>query len=113
MRIEGVVAASGSVPVPVSVSVSASGSGAGSSAGSKPRKDMIKFIFTYISPSEWDAEASFELELGDEYAVDESRCVPKLARGVVGALVGRLNEDRDLGAFLRAVRRLFVEGMKG
>ena len=81
------------------------------------RRDTIKFIFTYLSPSAWDTEASLELELGvaggSEYAIDESKCSPRLGRELLRGLVGRLNEDRDLGGFLVGLRKGFGGVMKG
>lgn len=77
--------------------------GAGAGAG-----DVLRFVFTF----EGEKEAWFELLMGGrEYEVGATK--PKLDRERVDALVGGLNEGRELGSFLKGVRALFVEGFRG
>ena len=70
-------------------------------------------IYTYIDliEREWEREAWFELDTSDrEYKVLEYR--PKIEREEVEGVVERLNETRDLAAFLKGMRGLFVEALK-
>lgn len=73
--------------------------------------DRLKFVFSNLDERDWEKEASFELDTEKrEYRVVE--CQPKVDEGEVVACVERLNESRDLGAFLRGTREIFVRGMK-
>lgn len=76
------------------------------------RVDRLKFVFSNVDEREWEKEAWFELDTERrDYSV--ATCRPKMEEGEVDACVERLNESRDLGAFLRAMRELFVKAMKG
>ena len=73
--------------------------------------DRLKFVFSNLDERDWEKEAWFELDTEKrEYRVVE--CQPKVEEGEVEACVERLNESRDLGAFLRGTREIFVRGMK-
>ncbi|MCJ1475343.1 kinetochore-associated Ndc80 complex subunit spc25 [Lambiella insularis] len=73
--------------------------------------DRLKFVFTHVDEREWEKEAWFELSTEKrDYEVLGMR--PKVEREKVDACVERLNESRDLGLFLKGMRKLFVEGMK-
>jgi kinetochore protein Spc25 len=75
------------------------------------KEDRLKFVFAGVSEREWDREAWFELDTGErEYKVLETR--PKLERETVDGVLERLNETRDLAAFLKGMRELFVEALK-
>lgn len=70
--------------------------------------DRLKFVFTHVDEREWEREVWFELctERRD-YEVKE--CRPKIEGEAVERCVERLNENRDLGAFLKGMRELFVK----
>lgn len=73
--------------------------------------DRLKFVFSNLDERDWEKEAWFELDTERrEYRV--IGCRPKVEEGEVEACVGRLNESRDLGAFLRGMREVFVRGIK-
>ena len=73
--------------------------------------DRLKFVFGNLDERDWEKEAWFELDTESrEYKVVD--CWPKVEEGAVETCVERLNESRDLGAFLRGMRELFVKGMK-
>ena len=75
------------------------------------KADRLKFVYTGVSDKEWDKEAWFELDTSDrEYKVLEYR--PKVEREDVEGVLDRLNETRDLAAFLKGMRDLFVEALK-
>ena len=73
--------------------------------------DRLKFVFTHVDERNWDIEAWFELcTESRDYVVMEIR--PKVETEKMDACVERLNENRDLGMFLKGMRELFVEVMK-
>lgn len=73
--------------------------------------DRLQFVFTNLDERDWDREAWFELNTEKrDYSV--LTCRPKLDDGEVEAIVERLNESRDLGSFLRAMREAFLKAMK-
>ncbi len=75
------------------------------------RVDRLKFVFSNLDEREWEREAWFELDTErKDYRV--TMCRPKLEEGEVDACVERLNESRDLGAFLRGMRETFAKSMK-
>ncbi|KAE8147098.1 chromosome segregation protein Spc25-domain-containing protein [Aspergillus avenaceus] len=75
------------------------------------REDRLKFIFSHLLEKDWEAEAWFELGTSSrDYDVFHTR--PKLDRDALEQELDILNEDRDFGAFLKRMRRLFVETMK-
>lgn len=73
--------------------------------------DRLKFVFNNLDERDWEKEAWFELDTEKrEYKV--IGCRPKFEEGEVETCVDRLNESRDLGAFLKGMREVFVRGMK-
>jgi kinetochore protein Spc25 len=75
------------------------------------KEDSLKFVYTNVCEREWDREAWFELDTSErEYKVGEVR--PKVERDEVDRVLERLNETRDLAAFLKGMRELFVEALK-
>lgn len=75
------------------------------------REDRLKFVYTHLLEKDWETEAWFELgTTSRDYEVFHTR--PKLDRDAVERELDILNEDRDFGAFLKRMRKLFVEGMK-
>ncbi|OOG01210.1 hypothetical protein ASPCADRAFT_203084 [Aspergillus carbonarius ITEM 5010] len=75
------------------------------------REDRLKFVYTHLLEKDWEAEAWFELGTASrDYAVFHTR--PKLDREALERELDIVNEDRDFGAFLKRMRRLFVDTMK-
>ncbi|KAE8348308.1 chromosome segregation protein Spc25-domain-containing protein [Aspergillus coremiiformis] len=75
------------------------------------REDRLKFVFSHLLERDWEAEAWFELGTSSrDYEVFHTR--PKLDKDPLNRELDILNEDRDFGAFLKRMRRLFVETMK-
>ncbi|KAF1965290.1 hypothetical protein BU23DRAFT_604297 [Bimuria novae-zelandiae CBS 107.79] len=75
------------------------------------KEDSLKFVYTNVCEREWDREAWFELDTSErEYRVGEAR--PKVERDEIDRVLERLNETRDLAAFLKGMRELFVEALK-
>ncbi|MCJ1390446.1 kinetochore-associated Ndc80 complex subunit spc25 [Xylographa bjoerkii] len=73
--------------------------------------DRLKFVFTHVDERDWDREAWFELcTESRDYEVMEMR--PKVEKEKIDVCVERLNENRDLGMFLKGIRELFVEVLK-
>lgn len=74
--------------------------------------DRLKFVFECVDEREWQRQAWFELDTsgGKEYAVVAAR--PKVEDGGLERCVVKLNENGDLGAFLKGMRALFVRAMK-
>ncbi|GLB01334.1 kinetochore-associated Ndc80 complex subunit spc25 [Aspergillus tubingensis] len=75
------------------------------------REDRLKFVYTHLLEKDWETEAWFELGTGSrDYAVFHTR--PKLDREALERELDIVNEDRDFGAFLKRMRKLFVDTMK-
>lgn len=74
------------------------------------REDRLKFVYSHIVEKDWEAEAWFELGTASrDYEVFHTR--PKVKREALEREVDLVNEDRDFGAFLKRMRKLFVETM--
>lgn len=74
-------------------------------------EDQLKFIFVSVDEKDETKEACFELKMGSkEYNVVSAK--PELDRDRLEGTVERLNEVRELGVFLKAMRELFVETLK-
>ncbi|EEQ28507.1 kinetochore-associated Ndc80 complex subunit spc25 [Microsporum canis] len=74
------------------------------------REDRLKIIYTHLLEKDWDREAWFELgTAGHEYEV--LHCRPKLEKSAIAEVVEIVNDDRDFGAFLKRMRRLFVAAL--
>ncbi|RMJ28215.1 Kinetochore protein spc25 [Aspergillus sp. HF37] len=75
------------------------------------RDDRLKFVYSHLLERDWEAEAWFELGTGSrDYEVFHAR--PKLDREALERVLEIVNEDRDFGAFLKRMRRLFWKTMK-
>lgn len=75
------------------------------------REDRLKFIYSHLLEKDWEAEAWFELGTSSrDYEVFHTR--PKVDRVALERELDMMNEDRDFGAFLKRMRKLFVETMK-
>ena len=72
--------------------------------------DRLKFVFTHVNKKDWEREAWFEL-CTEKRDYEVGVCRPKVEVEKVEACVERLNESRDLTAFLKGMRGLFVEAM--
>ncbi|KAK5165017.1 kinetochore-associated Ndc80 complex subunit spc25 [Oleoguttula sp. CCFEE 6159] len=73
--------------------------------------DQLKFVFTHIDDKDWEKECWFELGMGSrDYEVLQTR--PKLERDGIEECLDRLNETRELGGFLKAMRGLFAAALK-
>ena len=74
-------------------------------------EDQLRFVFLCVDERDEGKECWFELAMGGkEYEVAETQ--PKLEKDRVDEAVERLNENRELGAFLKSMRVLFVEALK-
>ncbi|KAJ5667530.1 kinetochore protein spc25 [Penicillium longicatenatum] len=74
------------------------------------REDRLKFVYSHVVEKDWEAEAWFELGTASrDYEVFHTR--PKVNREALEREVDLVNEDRDFGAFLKRMRKLFVETM--
>ena len=73
--------------------------------------DRLKFVFTGCDERDGEREAWFELDTQRrDYQLGIVR--PKLEAGDTESCLERLNENRDLGPFLKGMRDLFVKAMK-
>ncbi|KAJ5740943.1 kinetochore protein spc25 [Penicillium malachiteum] len=74
------------------------------------REDRLKFVYSHIVEKDWETEAWFELGTASrDYEVFHTR--PKVDRDALEREVELVNDDRDFGAFLKRMRKLFVETM--
>lgn len=74
------------------------------------REDRLKFVYSHLLEKDWEAEAWFELGTASrDYEVFHTR--PKVDRDNLEHVVDLVNDDRDFGAFLKRMRKLFVEAM--
>lgn len=70
--------------------------------------DQLRFVFVCLDERDSDRECWFDLKMGGrEHEVASTK--PRLDRDDVDAVVERLNETKELGAFLKAMRKLFVD----
>src|SRR5436190_175899 len=75
------------------------------------RVDRLKIIYTHLLEKDWEKEAWFELGTATgDYEV--FHCRPKLERAAIEQELRIVNEDRDVGAFLKSMRKLFVASLK-
>ncbi|KXT01528.1 hypothetical protein AC578_4540 [Pseudocercospora eumusae] len=73
--------------------------------------DTLKFIFDCVDERRIDKECWFELQIGGrEYTVSSMK--PRLEREDVEGTLERLNESKELGPFLKAMRSLFAEALR-
>ena len=74
-------------------------------------EDQLRFVFICVDEKDESKEAWFELQMGSkEYEVTSTK--PKLEKDRLEEVVERLNETRELGPFLKAMRGLFVDALK-
>ena len=74
-------------------------------------EDQLRFVFVCIDAKDESKEVWFELQMGlKEYEVAGTR--PKLEKDRLDEVVERLNETRELGLFLKAMRGLFIDALK-
>jgi kinetochore protein Spc25 len=72
------------------------------------REDRLKLIYTHILAKDWENEAWFELGIASRnYEIFQTE--PKLNRDALEREVNLVNENRNLGAFLKRVRKLFAD----
>ena len=70
--------------------------------------DHLKIVFTHVLESDWEKEYVFVVNMSKrDYEVVQ--CRPRLPEGVIQEAVGRLNETRNFGGFLKEMRMGFVE----
>ncbi|KAL1986662.1 hypothetical protein VTN96DRAFT_6040 [Rasamsonia emersonii] len=75
------------------------------------REDRLKFVYTHLLEKDWEREAWFELGTASrDYEIFHTK--PKLDRAAIDRELEIVNEDRDFGALLKRMRKLFVEAMK-
>ncbi|KAJ9193569.1 hypothetical protein DTO166G4_596 [Paecilomyces variotii] len=75
------------------------------------REDRLKIVYTHLLEKDWEREAWFELGTGGrDYEIYHTK--PKLEREAVERELDIVNEDRDFGALLKRMRKLFVDSMK-
>ena len=75
------------------------------------RDDRLKIVYSHLLEKDWEKEAWFELGTASrDYEV--FHCRPKLDKAAVEHVLQTVNEDRDFGAFLKRMRKLFVAAMK-
>lgn len=75
------------------------------------KEDRLRFVFDHVDEGNWEREVWFELDTARrDYRVVGAR--PKLDGDVVETCVEWLNENRELGQFLRGMRELLVKAMK-
>lgn len=75
------------------------------------REDRLKIVYTHLLEKDWEKEAWFELGTASrDYEIYHTK--PKLERALIDRELEIVNEDRDFGALLKRMRRLFVESMK-
>ena len=80
-------------------------------SGNNEGNDQLRFVYSCVDERDSDRECWFELDMGGkEYEIAGTQ--PKLERDRVCEVVERLNNTRELGWFLKNMRRLFVEVLK-
>jgi kinetochore protein Spc25, fungi type len=73
--------------------------------------DCLRFVYVCVDDRNPEKECWFELQMGGkEYEVGGTN--PKLDRDSVDEIQEKLSDSRELGAFLKSMRILFMKGMK-
>ena len=73
--------------------------------------DHLKFVYTHVNERDWERQAWFEVDMRSrDYRV--VTCRPKVEAEGLERVVEKMNENRDLGIFLKGMRELFVEVMR-
>lgn len=74
-------------------------------------EDCLRFVFACIDERDAERECWFELDIGGrDYEVGSTK--PRLNRDEVDAAQDALNEAKEMGPFLKAMRCLFAEAIK-
>lgn len=74
-------------------------------------EDRLKFVFVSLDDRDAERECWFDLHIGGrEYEVTGTK--PRLDREEVDAVQDRLNETKELGAFLKGMRTLFAQALQ-
>lgn len=74
-------------------------------------EDRLKFVFVCLDDRDAERECWFDLHIsGREYEVIGTK--PRLDREEVDAVQDRLNETKELGAFLKGMRTLFAQALQ-
>ena len=72
----------------------------------------MRFVYVCVDDRDPERECMFELQMGgSEYEVAGAK--PRLERESVDEVQNRLNETRELGGFLKGMRELFVDVLRG
>jgi kinetochore protein Spc25 len=70
--------------------------------------DRLRFVFTCLDGQGSARECWFELQIGGrEYEVGSTK--PRLDRDDVDSVQEQLNETKELGPFLKSMRKLFIQ----
>lgn len=73
--------------------------------------DRLRFVYLCVDERDGEKECWFELAMGGkEYEVAATK--PRLERESVEEVQERLNETRELGAFLKGMRGLYVSAVR-
>lgn len=73
--------------------------------------DCLRFVFTCVDDRDADRECWFDLQIGGrDYEVAGTK--PRLDREELDTAQERLNESKELGPFLKAMRISFVEALR-
>ncbi|KAK5120543.1 hypothetical protein LTR85_006199 [Meristemomyces frigidus] len=74
-------------------------------------EDVLRFVYVCVDERDAEKECWFDLSMGGkEYEIASTQ--PKLERDSVDEAQERLNETRDLGAFLKSMRTLFLHAAR-
>ncbi|KAL8891413.1 MAG: hypothetical protein Q9215_001555 [Flavoplaca cf. flavocitrina] len=73
--------------------------------------DRLRFVFTHVDEKDWEREVSFDLDTEKkDYRVASVK--PKLDAEQIQHCVERLNDNRELGPFLKNMRELLTAALK-
>ncbi len=78
------------------------------------RDDVVRVVFEFegLKNSSGEKEGVFELKVPDQGGYEVVHVKPRLEESKVEGAVERLNEDRNIGGFLKRMRGLFGEVVK-
>jgi Chromosome segregation protein Spc25 len=68
-------------------------------------------VFTQLNPDNPEKRFTFELQADDNDAFKVDACQPRIHPRKLDDLLDRVNQTNDLGAFVRGMRRAFVEAL--
>nr|POE47565.1 putative kinetochore protein spc25 [Quercus suber] len=73
-------------------------------------EDRLRFVFACVDEKNSEREASFDMDMGRaELVIVNTK--PNLERDSLDELQEQMDETRELGLFLKGMRRLFVEAL--